>query len=152
MPRGCSKRSNFRPPWTFASYVRKDSQMSTLKVTFTKGFLQSEVLGEVPSWREAVQGEVCREVFCELFGLVLLGHSEQKKLQQKLQAQSPTALHSKTGENSGKKPQDEVLQGEPPPPPRVLELCMEVSNITGHRDAETKSLRKIHLLTSQKGT
>ena len=55
----------------------------------------------------AVRGEVfvC-EVWGEVlgdFGLVLLGHSEQinEKLQQKLQPKIPTALHSKTDENSG---------------------------------------------------
>ena len=51
-------------------------------VTLSKGFLQSEVLGEVSvlEWGEGFR-EVCRELFREVFGLVLLGHSEQKKLQ-----------------------------------------------------------------------
>ena len=56
---------------------------------FSKGFLQSEVSGEVSVLEGVGRGEVfrevCREVFHEVFGLVLLGHSEQKKLQQKLQ-------------------------------------------------------------------
>ena len=59
-----------------------------------------------PFWRGAVRGEVfgevCHEVFHEVLGLVLLGHSEQKKLQQELQPKISMTLHSKTGEISGK--------------------------------------------------
>ena len=69
-------------------------------IFISKGFLQSEGLGEV----SVLEGGS---------GLVLLGHSEQKKPQQKLQPQIPMALHSKTGEISGKKLHDEVLQGDP---------------------------------------
>ena len=68
-----------------------DSMPKSDKRGSKKGFLQSEVLGEVSflggggAVRGEVFREVCREVFHEVFGLVLLGHSEQKELQQKLQ-------------------------------------------------------------------
>ena len=61
----------------------------------SKGFLQSEVLGEVCVLEGAVRGEV--------LGLALLGHSESKSyLQQKLQPRISMALRSKAGGNIGK--------------------------------------------------
>ena len=55
-----------------------------MKFVFWGGAVSGEVFGEV--WGE---------VFCEVFWLVLLGHSEHKELQQKLQPKSRTALRSK---------------------------------------------------------
>ena len=64
-----------------------------------------------------VRGEVCGEVFGEFFGeffgLVLPGHSEQTQLQQKLQPKTPTTLHSKANENSGKNFMMRFCRGTP---------------------------------------
>ena len=50
-----------------------------------KGFCRAKFWAKFPFQRGAVRGEVLHEVFHEVFGLVLVGYSEQKKLQQKLQ-------------------------------------------------------------------
>ena len=46
----------------------------------SKGFLQSEVSGDVCVLEGAVWVEVFGEALAEAFGPVLLGHSEQQKL------------------------------------------------------------------------
>ena len=82
-------------------------QTLSLAIDLAKGFCRAKFWAKFTFWRGAVRskvfGEVWADVFGEVFGLVLLGHSEhKKKLQQKLQPRKPTALHSKSGENSGK--------------------------------------------------
>ena len=52
-----------------------------------KGFLRTEVLGEVCVLEGGSLGRRFGEVFGEVFGLVLLGHSEQKKFSLKLHPQ-----------------------------------------------------------------
>ena len=87
----------------------KENHIFDAQAILSKGFLQSGILGEVcvleggslgrrflAKFGGDVSGDVWGEVFAEVFGLVLLGHS--KKLQPKISV----ALHSKTGENSGK--------------------------------------------------
>ena len=80
-----------------------------------KGFLQSEVLGDVCvlEWG-AVWGEVFGEVWGEVYGLVLLGDTEQEKLQQKLQPKISMALQSKADENTGRNFMMRFGGGPPP--------------------------------------
>ena len=60
----------------------------------------------------AVQGEVFREVFHEVFGLVLLGHSEQKIFSENFRPEFPWLCTAKLEKFQGKL-HDEVLQGDP---------------------------------------
>ena len=84
-------------------------------LSISKGVVQSGVLAEVSvleggSLFAKFFGEVCGEVFHEVFGLVLLGQSEQQKnFSKDFSPKMPMALHSKTGEISGNL-HDEVLQ------------------------------------------
>ena len=86
-------------------------------INLAKGFCRAKFWAKFPFWRGDVQGEVfgevCGEVFHEVFGLVLLGHWQQKKLQQKLQPKIPMTLHSKTGQNSGKNFPTRFCRGTP---------------------------------------
>ena len=58
--------------------------------------------------------EVCGEVFHEVFGLVLLGHSEQKKLQQKLQPKFPSLSAAKLEKFQGKNFMKRFCRGPSP--------------------------------------
>ena len=70
-------------------YIRKGGLPQAYGFKLAMGFCRAKFWAKFPFWRGAVRGEVfrevCREVFHEVFGLVLPGHSEQKKLQRKLQ-------------------------------------------------------------------
>ena len=83
----------------------------------SKGFLQSEVWVKFPFWRAAVQSgvfrEVCGEVLHEVFGLVLLGHSEQQKTSAKTSALNSHDSTQQNWRNFREKLHDEVLQGDP---------------------------------------
>ena len=96
------------------------------EIRVCKGFLQSEVLGEVGvlEGRRSGRsfGEVWDEVFGEVFGLVLLQHSEQKEedFRKKLQPEIPNWQKFRG------KLHDQVLQGDPRgwcPSDLVLCLC-----------------------------
>ena len=81
----------------------REPKFRTEMQKFSKGFLQSEDLGEVSvldggQFGAKFLAKFAAKFFNEVFGLVLLGHSEQKKLQ----CEIPMTLHSKTGEISGK--------------------------------------------------
>ena len=71
-----------------------------------KGFCRAKFWFKFACWRGGVLGEVWGEVWGKVFGEVFracsAGTSRANKHQQKLQPKIPTALHSKTGENSGK--------------------------------------------------
>ena len=43
-----------------------------------KGFCKAKFWAKFPLWR-GVRGEIFAEVFCKVFGLILLRHSEQQK-------------------------------------------------------------------------
>ena len=71
-----------------------------------KGFRRAKFWAKLAFWRggggsgRSFSRRFARSFFFrKVFGLVLLGHSEQKELQQKLQPKSPTPLRSKTCEN-----------------------------------------------------
>ena len=79
-----------------------------------KYFCRAKFWAKFAFWRGGVWAEVFGEVWGEVCGLVMLGHSGQKKPQQKLQPKSPTALGSKAGENSGENFMTRFCKGTPP--------------------------------------
>ena len=96
------------------------------RVSAERSFRRSFRFGGGGVVRGEVFGKVWREVFGEVFRLVLLGHSEQKKLQYKLQARIPTALRRKAGENSGKNFMTRFRRGTPAN--RWVKRTLEVLN------------------------
>ena len=82
-----------------------------------RGFCRTKFWAKFPFWRGAVRGEVfcevCREVFHEIFGLVLLGHSEQQKNFSKTSALNSHDPAQQNWRNFREKLHDEVLQGDP---------------------------------------
>ena len=82
----------------------------------SRRFLQSKVLGEVC----LLEGDSSGRSFCRSFRACLLGHSEQKKLQQKNFSPNFHASAQQNWQKNREKLHDEALQGYPHQPHGTL--------------------------------
>ena len=110
----CVKQENTRALWPLAFGQRLEFHHVNSQGRYgrdagpalAKGFCRAKFWFKFARWRRGVLGEVLGEVWGKVFGEVFracsAGTFRANKHQQKLQPQIPTALHSKTGENSGK--------------------------------------------------
>ena len=84
-----------------------------ITLVLAKRFCRVKFWAKFPFRRGAVRGEVLHEVCDEVFGLILLGYSEQTKTSAKTSALNSHDSAQQNWRNFREKLHDEVLQGDP---------------------------------------